>query len=229
VVVTFHLGIEEDEYPDLPRFGKSRSWHSQYKSKMKDYHENVIQPLKIERDTSQNDRFRDYSPGDVKVQTPSCPFPGLNLKRVNNMFDTNDKVLNNDRYKQDISQKYRVENKSKGISKNAYHLPHSQNEMGTKRISRKLKQNRSKIDTSNYSVKSVKNSKQVAIKHQKHIKQSLGNSEFTHNRRNRRNNQKVQNQLTYSAVLGPHHEEFSKSTGFRKFNQISDSLPFYKK
>lgn len=121
----------------------------------------------MEREVSQNERYRDYSPGDVQIQTPSAPFPGLNLRHVHNMFDLNDRVLNNRFNEMDISHKYRIDNKLKESKKNTYHLKHKQ---GSDRSyvgqdpSRRMRHPR-KIDTSNYTVKSINNSRGVASKH----------------------------------------------------------------
>lgn len=46
-----------------------------------------LRPINIERDSSQNDRYRDYSPGDVVIKTPSIPFAMLHYKQPQSMFD----------------------------------------------------------------------------------------------------------------------------------------------
>lgn len=43
---------------------------------------------KFERDLSQNERYRDYSPGNIVIKTPNVPFSALHLKEVHKMFES---------------------------------------------------------------------------------------------------------------------------------------------
>jgi hypothetical protein len=82
------------------------------------------------------------------------------------MFDVNERVLNNRFTEKDISYKYRIDNRLKESKKNTYHLKQKQisdrSYVGPD-LGRRIRHPR-KIDTSNYTVKSINNSREVASK-----------------------------------------------------------------
>lgn len=173
------------------------------------YSRKVLEPLEVQRDPSINERYRDYSPGDVQIFSPAIQFPELNIRQVHNMFDLNHKLLTNQQYKEEVSKKYRSDTNFKS-KKNSYHLLHSHaSQFSLQGFHKKPRPARPKIDTSKYSVKTKKNSK-TAFATQKTLDHS---SSIPHQKRNR-NHQKMSSHLTHSYNQG-FVEELSKSSGFQ--------------
>lgn len=229
------MEFDEDEYFDLPRFGKYNSVEVKpLGHRISEYDRSIMKPLKIERDPSQNERYRDYSPGDVQIKTPSIPFSGMNLKQAHNMFDHNQKLAQN-RYKQnDISQKYRIDSQIQSNKKNAYHLKQNQSVTGTEsRLGAKRGKQGRAIDTSNYVLKSMNNSRRVLKNKQTLLKPSIDAPELMPHQGKRtkhnRNDYRMQGTLTYSKVHSENQQALLKQQIFSHYANAHLSMPFHKK
>ena len=140
------------------------------------------QPLTLNRDNSISDRYRDYSPGEVVIQTPSIPFSGINLKEVRNMFS-----LNNDDFNNHLQQLSSTQNKSRVSQKRNLNGQQRSTQAATANknsfYSKAATTHSRPFDTSKYKVKTLKHSKSTRSKH-------------PHHRTNR--NGKLDGQLTYN-------------------------------
>jgi len=123
-----------------------------------------LNPLKLERELSQNDRYRDYSPGNIIIKTPSVSFPSFSMEGVQNIFALNDQVLDNHYTTADIHHKLRIDHKLLENRKNAYHIKYSKPVDNRNMYIKVSNQNRI-FNTSNYKRKqSTMNSKSTRNK-----------------------------------------------------------------
>lgn len=85
----------EDEYFELPRFGKYKSAEiNNLVNQRAISRQNETILSNDERDLSQNERIRDYSPGDISIIAPNMQFSGYNLKEHHSMFSHNQRAHN---------------------------------------------------------------------------------------------------------------------------------------
>ena len=175
----------EDEYFELPRFGKYKSVDvNSCMNERTQIRQNETVLSNDERDLSQNERIRDYSPGDISINTPSMPFSGFNVKEHHNMFALSQRAFKNNIIQDDVSHKYRIDHKLQENKRNVYHIskqgfPIRANVDSSKVISIQ-KQNRM-FDTSNYIVKNVKNSLQTSKNKFSKVQKSNENSDMFRN------------------------------------------------
>ncbi|CAI2363234.1 unnamed protein product [Moneuplotes crassus] len=140
---------EDDRYPGLPSFGKYKSVSMNKQNSLVDNSRSRVKNVQTPSDVVQNGRYRDYSPGDIVINTPVMS----NHIQINQAY----KKYKNDK----ISQKYRQKPIKSSLGQSYQIMPQ---DLTYHQKVLKAKQKRRKFNTSNYSVKSLNKSTFAAAK-----------------------------------------------------------------
>lgn len=225
----------EDEYFELPRFGKYKSTEiNTFASERVNPRQNETILSNEERELSQNERIRDYSPGDISINAPNMQFSGFNFKEHHNMFSHNQRSLKNNIIQDNVSHKYRIDHKLQENKRNVYHIskqgfPIRANVDNTSSVSVQ-KQNRM-FDTSNYIIKNAKNPSQTAKSKQTKGFKSNENSDTFKNYKIQKagsiqnNKDLFEEKATYSQF----HKNFEGKDRIKQFSKEHMSMLNYSK